>query len=288
MSVTWSVLPKPDLEEDLNDTSMEGLNFFSKSIQRGCFGNLLGNYVDEYYFHGVEGVRALRTKHLSKVRVHRNPDDPKPTSKHYQRLFSDVKTLKDMFPDIFMCMEINDGSHEAPYTFDYDLSYPRDTVWFCMNLTRLIMRTGYSSNIHYDMLRDIFDVWQSSILAFGIQFSRGMGETLYKPYNSSNNQWSTCLWTPRTNTLEEMVSFYTNPIKHLNKSTSTIDRGGLQPVLKSNGTVSFIYLMFESKYTLADKTISEHTFKNMLDAINPTKEQLEKLSLVVNLENTNV
>lgn len=106
--------------------------------------------------------------------------------------------------------------------YSFDLSKPADTVWFCLNLVRLIHQP-YNSNFHREIEKHgIVDIWKMTIFLNSYCFGKTFAEK--KHYISCDKDISdTCVIAPIFLSGSFIKEFVENPLSKLNKLPSVIE-----------------------------------------------------------------
>ena len=154
-----------------------------------------------------------------------------------------INQIVEKFPwmkDIFVLQSDDDGTY-----YRFDLSKPADTVWFCLNLVRLILK-GMESLLPvptYNKMLDSMDgdLWNKIVFINSVHFDeersgKGLNRISTGKYclNSFPYQTHTCLLSPFFVSKETIQAVLEDPIKVLNKLPSVIEsKTGFKPIVGS-------------------------------------------------------
>lgn len=277
MSVRWSLI-----------SSDKEVSF---PITAGCFGDLL-DASDSGNYHNINERKRFNTNisDAAFVVTHCPPDS---TMDEYSSRVKYAVELMELFPTAFQCVEylevddrykksiLNNCEEYSFHTFSFDLSYPKDTVWFCMNLIRLVTRDGYSDSEMFELFQPLVGTWASCLIAFGVNFSRNALDVDKRYHQQSGfGTWSTCLWVPRFCTEDEIRGFCENPENFIHKCASEDLEDGLQPRDDEGDSISFISKMFGSQAVERNHVVTTRPVSVILDAL---KIPHDKLSNIISL-----
>lgn len=242
---------------------------YSPSVEHGCFGTLMShnhvfnhndvNYKTSdydyilYYQYPCEMnknevfIKTLRKDTAFKLKLWREVVKKFPWMKKVITVsYVNDKSIKDSFsPDKYtLIAKVN-------------LDNPGDTIWFCLNLFRLITRSSIVNGIitqkYETPLQKVYeilgDAWETVLFAYGFGLSRVTNILGVTTYHISNNVISsTCLTDLNHIPKEQSLLFKEDPINFLNKHDNVKTSKGLHGFRgKSNRDGYFISNYFKSK-----------------------------------------
>ena len=204
--------------------------------------------------------------------------------------------------------------------FSFDLSKPADTVWFCLNLIRLICQPSNSSLNKVLFSEDgVEDLWKTFVYLESFYFYKGYSAKKYSP-SESRQIYSTCIIAPNYFSDDFIKGFIENPLSKLNKLPSIIEsKTGFkkfshwsteddwdddedEPIegvfvsfdkdySDTDGLEAFYHEMLEimldchtNKVLRSVDEYSDRTYKELLEILNFSKSDLSKLEEVINFE----
>lgn len=222
----------------------------SPNFIHGCFGTLmskcrifytnLDRSVSEYdirkynyleYFQYSDPFQNLIVKTIQedtafKLKIFRQITNQFPWMKEVIKVrYSDGNTLLN-----------NKGAKASRYTLvaKLDLSKPADTVWFCLNLFRLITRNSIQNGTLNSYPKSVFkelyeltegDAWKTVLLSYGFHcgFVSNAFSNKARIKMSRNSFSNTCLTPLNEIEKEQSELFIKDPVNFLNRTAPVLD-----------------------------------------------------------------
>ena len=115
--------------------------------------------------------------------------------------------------------------------WSFDLSKPADTVWFCLNLVRLIQQDTTGNSVYFkDAVNNGLDFWKGVVIFNSMYFAISFKDSRKTIYSYSVDD--TCLLSLEYLKEETIQAVLEDPIKVLNKLPSVIEsKTGFKPIV---------------------------------------------------------